>query len=32
VIGALHIDTDRLTVEEAADVIAVRTGWPKPAD
>lgn len=24
----LRIDTDRLTVEEAADVIAARTGWP----
>ena len=32
VIGALRIDTDRLTVEEAADVIAALTGWPKRAD
>jgi hypothetical protein len=31
-IGALRIDTDGLTVEAAADVIAARTGWPKPAD
>jgi hypothetical protein len=30
-IGALRIDTDRLTVEEAADVIAARTGWPGPS-
>jgi adenylylsulfate kinase-like enzyme len=30
-IGALRIDTERLTVEEAADVIAARTGWPGPA-
>ena len=29
--GALRIDTDRLTVEQAADVITERTGWPKPA-
>lgn len=29
---ALRIDTDRFTVEEAADVIAAQTGWPKPAD
>ena len=29
--GALRIDTDRLTVEETADVIAARTGWPRPA-
>jgi len=30
-IGALRIDTGRLSVAEAADVIAARTGWPKPA-
>jgi adenylylsulfate kinase-like enzyme len=28
VTGALRIDTDRLTVAEAADVIAAWTGWP----
>lgn len=28
--GALRIDTDRLTVAEAADVIAARTGWLRP--
>ena len=32
VIAALRIDTDRLTVEDAADVIAARAGWPRPAD
>ena len=32
VIGALRIDTDRLPVEGAADVIAALTGWPKRAD
>jgi hypothetical protein len=30
-IGALRIDTGRLSVAEAADVIAARTGWPRPA-
>lgn len=30
VIGALRIDTDRLTVAEAVDAIAARTGWPRP--
>jgi hypothetical protein len=30
-IAALRIDTDRFTVEQAADVIAARTGWPRPA-
>ena len=29
---AVRIDTDGLTVEEAADVIAARTGWPRPAE
>ena len=28
--GALRIDTDRLTVAEAAEVIAARTGWLRP--
>jgi adenylylsulfate kinase-like enzyme len=32
VTGALRIDTDRLSVAEAADVIAERTGWPGTAD
>jgi adenylylsulfate kinase-like enzyme len=32
VIGALRIDTDGLTVEEGADLIAARTGWPRPAE
>ena len=31
VIGALRVDTDGLTVEETADLIAARTRWPKPA-
>lgn len=31
VTGALRIDTDRLSVAEAADAIAARTGWPGPA-
>jgi hypothetical protein len=31
VTGALRIDTDRLSVAEAADVIAARTGWPTTA-
>jgi adenylylsulfate kinase-like enzyme len=31
VTGALPIDTGRLTVAEAADVIAAGTGWPRPA-
>jgi hypothetical protein len=30
-IGAAGIDTGRLTIEQAADVIAARTGWPRPA-
>jgi hypothetical protein len=29
---ALRIDTDGLTVEETADAIAARTGWPRPAE
>ena len=29
--SALRIDTDRLTVAQAADLIAARTGWPRPA-
>jgi hypothetical protein len=32
VIGGLRIDTDSLTVEEAADVVAAQTGWPGPAE
>lgn len=32
VTGAVRIDTGRLTVEAAADVIAARTGWPTPAE
>jgi hypothetical protein len=31
VTGALRVDTDGLTVEETADLIAARTRWPKPA-
>jgi adenylylsulfate kinase-like enzyme len=31
VTGALRIDTDRLTVAAAADAIAARTAWPRPA-
>jgi hypothetical protein len=30
VTGALRVDTDGLTVEETADLIAVRTRWPRP--
>jgi hypothetical protein len=31
VTGALRVDTDGLTVEETADLIAARTLWPRPA-
>jgi adenylylsulfate kinase-like enzyme len=31
VTGALRVDTDGLTVEETADLIAARTRWPRPA-
>jgi adenylylsulfate kinase-like enzyme len=31
VTGALRIDTDRLSVEKAADLVAARTGWPGSA-
>jgi hypothetical protein len=30
VTGALRVDTDGLTVEETADLIAARTRWPRP--
>jgi hypothetical protein len=29
VTGALRVDTDGLTVEETADLIAARTRWPR---